>query len=308
MPEFSREIYSFVEIARERSIRRAADKLNISSSALSRQMNLLEADLGVSLLTRQVTGVQLTEHGTMLLQQVEKWLEEDMRLRAMLAKADATRERALRIGAMECFADTLLPELSLYAQAQDKADRMVTKTGGTAELLRDLENGKLDLVIAFNVHHSQITRVLYDRDCRIGMVFRPGLLSIAEEEVPIARALDHPICLPDENLSLHTRLYSELLKQRRRADIHATSNSIAMIREMAVRGDCVSFLTWFDVHRAVARKQLCFVPLAERRLSETLCVCVSGMRPFAPQLSAVATEAARLIEEVATGTGTERFL
>lgn len=299
MPEFSREIYSFVEIAREGSIRRAAERLNISSSALSRQMTLLEADLGVPLFTRQVTGVTLTEQGGILLRQVEAWLEDHTRLRAALSRSGAARERVLRIGAMECFAATLLPDLTRFAHAQGHADRVVTRTGGTDALLRDLEAGSLDLVIAFNVHHGQSTRVLQERACRIGMVFSQQLLSVEGDEVPIARALDVPICLPDENLSLHTRLYSELLKQRHRAEIYATGNSIAMIREMAARGDCAGFLTWFDVHREVRQGRLRFVPLAERRLSETLCTCVSGTRPLVPGLRAVASEAARLIDAIA---------
>jgi len=72
VPEFSREIYSFIEIARERSIRCAADKLNISSPALSRQMRLLETDFGTRLIERSVTGTHLTDAGRVLLRQAER--------------------------------------------------------------------------------------------------------------------------------------------------------------------------------------------------------------------------------------------
>ncbi|MDS9469524.1 LysR family transcriptional regulator [Paracoccus sp. MBLB3053] len=296
MPEFSKEIYSFVEIARERSIRRAADKLNISSSALSRQMRILEAELGVTLFTRQVTGVQLTENGRVLLRQVELWLEDHNRLRATLANAEGNHERVIRIGVMECFSGNILAELTSFAHRKGLADRVETRVAGTAALLRDLEEARLDLVVAFNVHHSLTTRVLFDRSCRVGLVYSPQLFSLAEDDVPIARALDFPICLPDEDLSLHTRLYAELLKQRRRAGIFATSNSTSFIREMTARGECVSFLTWFDVHREVTSGRLCHVPLAERRLSETLCVCVSGVRTVGPNVTSLAYESARLID------------
>lgn len=295
MPKFSREIYSFAEVARERSIRRAADKLNISSSALSRQMHLLESDLGVQLFIRQVTGVQLTPQGNILLRQVEQWFQDHNRLRAALSKSERASERVLRIGAMECFSGDLLPELTGFARRKGYADRVETKAAGTDDLLRDLEEARLDLVVAFNVHHSLTTRVLFDWACRVGMIFSPTLLSITDDETPISRALDFPICLPDENLSLHARLHSELLKQRRRADILATGNSIAFIREMAMRAECISFMSWFDVHHEVKHGRLCYVPLAERRLSETLCICVSGTRPVDPAITSIAGEAAKFI-------------
>jgi len=62
----------------------------------------------------------------------------------------------------------------------------------------------------------------------------------------------------------------------------------------------VSFLGWFDVRDYVLSGRLRYVALAERRLSERVCVCVSGARPFTAKLSVLAKETARMIEALAT--------
>ncbi|MCB1387054.1 MAG: LysR family transcriptional regulator [Nitratireductor sp.] len=298
MPEFSREIYSFIEIAREQSIRGAAEKLNISSSALSRQMQILEADLGVSLLVRRVTGVELTEQGRTLLRQAEKWLDDGNRLRAELARAHHDAESVLRVGAMECFADNLMPELFAHARSNGLAHRIEAKFGGTEALLQDLQDDQLDLVIAFNAQQSQTVRLVSEHPCRIGMIHAPGLVEIAEAEIPISACLQWPICLPDKNLSLHTRLYAEILKQRRRVDLVAVTNSLELIRELVARGECVSFLTWFDIRKRALAGQIAFVPLTQKRLAERLCVCVSGTRRYTRELASLTAETARIVQNL----------
>jgi DNA-binding transcriptional LysR family regulator len=53
----------FIEVARQRSFTKAAKALYISQPALSKQMRLLEEELGFSIFNRSVKGVELTERG-----------------------------------------------------------------------------------------------------------------------------------------------------------------------------------------------------------------------------------------------------
>ncbi len=58
-----RRLRYFLEAADELSFRRAAEKLDIAQSALSRQIAALEEELGVDLFERRYTGARLTEAG-----------------------------------------------------------------------------------------------------------------------------------------------------------------------------------------------------------------------------------------------------
>ncbi|WP_330460733.1 LysR substrate-binding domain-containing protein [Streptomyces sp. NBC_00820] len=82
-----RKVRYFVAVAELLHFGRAAERLHIAQPVLSRQIRALEKDLGAELFVRDSHGVTLTEAGRQLLDDG----------RQLLALADATRRRALRV-------------------------------------------------------------------------------------------------------------------------------------------------------------------------------------------------------------------
>jgi DNA-binding transcriptional LysR family regulator len=67
MPVFSPFIRYFDEVARQGSIRKAADRLNVAPSAVNRQILKLEDELGAPLFERLPRGLRLTAAGEILI-------------------------------------------------------------------------------------------------------------------------------------------------------------------------------------------------------------------------------------------------
>ena len=78
MPELRRLRY-FVAVATERNFTRAAERLHVAQPALSRQVRLLERELGVQLLRRTTREVTLTDAGRHLLERAPALLSADRR-------------------------------------------------------------------------------------------------------------------------------------------------------------------------------------------------------------------------------------
>jgi DNA-binding transcriptional LysR family regulator len=112
------DLLRFSAVASERSFTRAAARLGMSQSSLSRTVRDLEARLGVRLLARTTRSVAPTEAGARLLQIAEPRFEE---IEAALAATRELRNKPagnIRITATEYAADAiLLPRLAKLLEA-----------------------------------------------------------------------------------------------------------------------------------------------------------------------------------------------
>ena len=67
-----RQIRYALAVAKDRSFTKAAERLNISQSAVSEQVKLLEAQIGFELFRRTGRGIESTERGRMFLYEAER--------------------------------------------------------------------------------------------------------------------------------------------------------------------------------------------------------------------------------------------
>ena len=63
---YDRHLDTFLEVADSGSFLKASERLYISANAVTKQINLLESDLGVKLFSRSRQGLTLTEAGKSL--------------------------------------------------------------------------------------------------------------------------------------------------------------------------------------------------------------------------------------------------
>ncbi|MFI9103645.1 LysR family transcriptional regulator [Streptomyces fildesensis] len=96
----TRLLRSFVAVAEEGNLTRAADRLFVSQPALTKQIKQLEIQLGVPLFTRSRAGMALTEAGRALAERVPALLADWDQVLRETKSAAGRAARVLRIGFM----------------------------------------------------------------------------------------------------------------------------------------------------------------------------------------------------------------
>jgi DNA-binding transcriptional LysR family regulator len=175
----SKVLRYFVAVAEELNFSRAADRLGISASPLSRAIRALEADIGATLLERDTHGVALTPAGAVLLEQGRTALEA---LQAAVRRARragaATPQLVLAVKA-DSDAGLLDTILARYA-GQDSALPVVVRLCGWDEQPRLLRQGEADVALV----HSPFDSTGLDAE---PVVVEPTVAAVPATH-PLARA------------------------------------------------------------------------------------------------------------------------
>lgn len=173
----------FVGVAEDEHVGRAALRLNISASPLSRQIRKLEAELGVALFERQRQRLRLTEEG-------RRFLDE---ARELLAHADAVKARgrglaqgaagSLCLGAVPgALADATVVE-ALRRLRQERPGLALRVVPGRSPPLADqLRRGVLDLALVY--------RPPAETDLKSALLVR--------RPMALALAADHPLAAAEQ--------------------------------------------------------------------------------------------------------------
>ena len=131
---------------------RAAERLGRSTSAVSAQMKKLEDQVGAPILRKAGRGTVLTPTGEVLLSYARRLL--DLNDEAAHAVRGADLKGELRLGVQEDFGESLLTAaLGSFARAHPRV-RIEARLARNAELLEQVELGRLDLALAWDAGKS----------------------------------------------------------------------------------------------------------------------------------------------------------
>ncbi len=135
---------SFEAVARLLGFRAAADELNLTQPAVSRQIRALEDELGAPLFHRGTRHVELSAAGTQLLRTVAPLLQQlDATVRQIRQQR---RRQPVALTTFASFASLwLLPRLPAFQAAHPGIDIRVSAN----DQLVDLDDGELDLALRF---------------------------------------------------------------------------------------------------------------------------------------------------------------
>lgn len=193
-----RHIQCFLEVARRRSLVKAADALAITQPAVSKTLKELEELLGVRLFERSRKGVELTQFGDVLLHYAGASLAALKQGLDSVAQARMSGDSFLNVGVLPSVAARIFPEAVQRFEAEAIGTVLTMETGPNRFLLGRLRVGELDLVVGRLADPEQMQGLsfthLYSES--VSLVVRRGHPLLDEPLADLPRIADFTVLYP----------------------------------------------------------------------------------------------------------------
>lgn len=253
-------------VAKVGSIRRAAAQLNVSPSAVNRQILNLEAEYGTALFERLPRGLRLTAAGALLVADIERWQHDHARVLQDLAELRSLVRGHASIGLMESFGRAVVSRLMTHMgeiRLQASLDIVI---GGTDQIVGLLTAGKLDLAICYGVPRQPDIQVLARVQPSPGIVVARDHPLAARKSVRLADCASYSFVFPDASLTVRDILDKAL----RRANVQptgiVTTNSVEVMKTLVREHRQIALLARPDVYPELIDGEFVHIPFADRHV------------------------------------------
>ena len=279
MPTFSRFLGYFMAVGRLGSIRKAADELNVSASAIDRQILNAEAEFGMPLFERLPTGLRLTAAGEALMASGGRWQKSLTELRAQIDDLRGLKRGHVDIAIIDAMTKGYIPRVIQSLQQRYPGIAVGVHVLGSDAIRTAITNGEVDFGICFEPQSLRDLTVRAFADVTLGFVTLPGHPLTQHKTARFSACHGAPMILPAKPLAVYQRVAVLEGISQLPLDRKATSNNIQMITSLVLQGVGIGILTSLDVASEVESGLLAFTPIEEPVLKPmTLALCTATSR------------------------------
>ncbi|MBO6521393.1 MAG: LysR family transcriptional regulator [Rhodospirillales bacterium] len=233
------QLRAFHTVAREQSVSRAADALNVTQPAVTLHLQALEDTYGVTLFNRTKNGVILTRDGRDLYALTGRMFAEEADIQAFLQGTVA-----LERGHLSISADGPHVALDLVSEYRTRHPGIeVSMTLGNAdETLDDVMTGRVDAALLANPPKSdRLARVPVLRQSMVAVVARDHPWA-AKKDIELADLTGEPVILRESGSMTRRTLERALEKKKIRTSPVMELGSREAVKEAAAHGMGIGFM------------------------------------------------------------------
>ncbi|QYA16545.1 LysR family transcriptional regulator [Rhizobium sp. AB2/73] len=233
---FSRFAHYLDEIANHGSIRKAAERLNVSASAINKQLISAEEEFGVALFERLPRGMRLTSAGELLVNGYREWNKDLSRIKSEIEELKGLRRGEVKIAASQETVPDFLPAVIARFTKDHPRIRNAIAVEDSDRVRQLVKDGNADFGLTFSP--LPLPGVIVTRSADFHLIAMlpadPGVEQPAS--ISIGEFFKKPTIVPDT--SSHLRDVVDIAAAR--IDIRfqpvLTTNSLSLMRSMVREG------------------------------------------------------------------------
>ena len=292
------------EVARTGSIRQAAERLAVASSAINRQIIAYEEELGLPVFERLSRGVRLTATGELLVEHIRATMKDHRHTLHRIGDLKTLRRSKINVATLEALTtDVLAQVVSVWHQSYPLTRISVMAMPADA-IAAAVGRGDAQLGIGFDMPPQPNLTVFSSTRCSLGLVVRPDHPLANRASLRWSELNDCAFVLPAEGLTIRTLFDRAIKRVRLAVDPIVETNSIDLLKRLVMLGDVATVLTKADVEIDRQRGALSFIPITDSDTEAGSQSLVIVHRTSAP-LDGITTRFAEKLVELAQQIGDE---
>lgn len=267
-----RHLHTFVAVAQQGTLGRAAETLNLSQPALSKTLNELEQLTGTRLFERGRLGAQLTLVGEQFLTHAVKVLDALNSAGQALNRKEGLNNDIVRIGALPTAALGILPTVIGQFHKQQKDITLQVATMNNTMLLAGLKSGEIDIGIGRMSDPELMSGLHYELLFleSLKLVVRPGH-PLLQETVTLSRVMEWPVVVSPKGTVPRQNAEAQLQSQGCKMPAGCIETlSASLSRQLTVDFDYVWFVPSGAVKDDLRRGVLTALPIATQGAGEPI--------------------------------------
>jgi DNA-binding transcriptional LysR family regulator len=251
------------EVSRLGSIRKAAGRLNVASSAINRQILALETELGAPIFERMPRRLRLTATGEVLIAHVRDTLKGHQRVEAQIEALKGLARGEATIATMNGLAAGPLPRFLSSLLDQHPRVHVRVRVLPLDAMANAVLTGEADMALTYNPPASPGLRTVASHDLTLGAVVSPKHPLTKRKPLRLTDCAEFPLAIADYSMTI--RPVVDLAFSRANLPLHPTieTNSIEFMKRIAKSGQAITFLNPLDIVEDVAAGEVRHLPLDE---------------------------------------------
>jgi len=229
------------EVARARSIRKAAEHLNVTASAVNRRIADLEIELGAPLFERLPSGVRLTAAGEVFVHYLRKQNGEVERMKSHIEDLKGLRRGTVRIACSQALALDFLPRAINEFRKLHPLVEFDVKVVDHEFAMAALAAFEVDLVLVFRPSFLANFQPLMTLEQRLVAVMAKGHPLASRSKLRLRDIAAYPVALPERSIGGRQLLDEVAARSGLIFKIAAESNSFEMLRGLVSHAGLISF-------------------------------------------------------------------
>lgn len=282
-----KQLEYFVAVAELGSYTRAANRLAVVQSALSRQVRALEVELRQALFIRTGRGVTLTEPGKRLLDHGRGILQQVERARQDIESGRGEASGRIVVGLPPSVSRTLTGPLVKAFRVRLPNATLSVVEGLSNYILEWLTIGRVDCAVVYNVARTpavDLQPVLDETLYLVSARAAPGQGRLVGPTASLADVARHELVIPSQPHSVRMLLESALAGAGLAPRVALEIESVPAILDLVQHDGLHAVLALNAVEASGHAAALRARPIGPPRLKTTLWIATSAQRPRGPLL------------------------